>query len=139
MSPAATQLREEFNVGITQSLVPLSLYVFALALGPVVGGPLSETVGRLPCFTVLGTLGALFTLGCALVHSFAGLCVLRFLAGFCFAASLVVAAGVLNDTFRPRERGLPSSLFILTPFLGPGVAWVLPFFASVSGTVSLFC
>lgn len=122
MSPTVAQLQEEFGVGVTESLVPLSLYVFALALGPVLGGPLSETVGRHSTYTVLGTLGALFTLGCGLVHSFAGLCVLRFLAGFCFAPSLAVSAGVLNDVFKPRERGLPSALFILTPFLGPGVA-----------------
>lgn len=122
MAPAVTQLQEEFGVGVTQSLVPLSLYVFALALGPVLGGPLSETVGRHSTYTVLGTLGALFTLGCGLVHNFAGLCVLRFLAGFCYAPSLAVSAGVLNDVFKPKERGLPSALFILTPFLGPGVA-----------------
>lgn len=122
MSPATTQLREEFGVGITQSIVPLSLYVFALALGPVLGGPLSETIGRYSTYTVLGTLGALFTLGCGFVHTFDGLCILRFLAGFCFAPSLAVSAGLLNDVFKPMERGLPSALFILTPFLGPGVA-----------------
>lgn len=122
MAPATTQLQEEFGVGETASLAPLSLYVFALALGPVLGGPLSETVGRHSTYTVLCSLGALFTLGCGLVHNFAGLCVLRFLSGFCFAPSLAVSAGVLNDVFHPKERGLPSALFVLTPFLGPGVA-----------------
>jgi MFS family permease len=122
ISPATKQLQEEFGVGVAASLVPLSLYVFALGLGPVLGGPLSETVGRYPTYTVLGSLGALFTLGCGLVHSFAGLCVLRFLSGFCFAPALAVSAGVLNDVFYPRERGVPSALFVLTPFLGPGVA-----------------
>lgn len=68
MAPATTQLQEEFGVGITQSLVSLSLYVFALALGPVLGGPLSETAGRHSTYTVLGTLGAFFTLGCGLVR-----------------------------------------------------------------------
>lgn len=122
MSPATTQLQQEFGVSITQSIVPLSLYVFALALGPVLGGPLSETVGRYSTYTVLCTLGAFFTLGCGLVHSFAGLCILRFLAGFCFAPCLAVSAGLLNDVFRPMERGMPSAIFILTPFLGPGIA-----------------
>lgn len=122
MAPATTQLQEEFGVDTTQSIVPLSLYVFALGLGPVLGGPLSETVGRYFTYVGLGTMGALFTLGCGLVHSFAGLCVLRFLAGFCLGPSLAVSAGLLNDVFRPVERGMPSALFILTPFLGPGIA-----------------
>lgn len=54
-----------------------------------------------------------------LVRQFAGLCVL---AGFCFGPSLAVSAGLLNDVFKPLQRGLPSALFILMPFLGPGIA-----------------
>lgn len=122
IAPATTQLREEFGVTTTQALVPLSLYTFALALGPVLGGPLSETAGRYSSYVGLGTLGALFTLGVGLVHNFAGLCILRFLAGFCFGPSLAVSAGLLNDVFRPVQRGFPTALFILIPFLGPGIA-----------------
>ncbi|KAK1758911.1 major facilitator superfamily transporter [Echria macrotheca] len=125
LSAAPTQLQAEFGVTITQSLLPLSLYVFALGLGPVFGGPLSETVGRYPVF--LGGLigGTLFTLGAGLTHSFAGLNILRFLAGFCFAPSLAISTGTLNETFKPVERGIPSTFFVLMPFLGPGIAPVL--------------
>lgn len=122
MAPATAQLRAEFRLTTTQAIVPLSLYTFALALGPVLGGPLSETRGRYVTFVGLGSAGALFTLGAGLVRGFAGLCVLRFLAGFCFGPSLAVSAGLLNDIFRPVERGLPSALFIFSPFLGPGIA-----------------
>src|SRR5689334_14486296 len=89
------QLMAEFGVTRTQAILPLSLYVFALALGPIVGGPLSETVGRRPVF--LGGLvgGPFFTLGAGLTHSFAGLNILRFLAGFCFAPSLAISNGTI--------------------------------------------
>jgi MFS family permease len=122
MAPAVGQLKEEFGVTTTQGILPLSLYVFALGLGPVIGGPLSETVGRLPIY--MGGLigGTLFTLGGALTHSFAGLNILRFLAGFCFAPSLATSTGTINEMYKPAHRGLPSTLFILMPFLGPGVA-----------------
>jgi MFS family permease len=50
LSPAHSQFIEEFGVGSTVAILPLSLYVFALALGPVVGGPLSETFGRYPIY-----------------------------------------------------------------------------------------
>lgn len=122
MAPATSQLRAELGATVTQSLVPLSAYTFALGLGPVLGGPLSETAGRYVALVGMGTAGAAFTLGAGFVESLAGLCVLRFLAGFCFGPSLAVSAGLLNDCFRPVERGLPSALFILTPFLGPGIA-----------------
>lgn len=51
MFTTPAQLEAEFGVTTTQSILPVSMYVFALALGPVGGGPLSETVGRLPVFT----------------------------------------------------------------------------------------
>ncbi|KAB5536691.1 major facilitator superfamily transporter [Coniochaeta sp. 2T2.1] len=146
MSAAPQQLREEFDVTTTQAILPLSLYVFALALGPIIGGPLSETVGRLPVY--MGGLigGTLFTLGAALTHSFAGLNILRFLAGFCFAPSLAIATGTINETYKPAQRGIPSAFFILTPFLGPGIAPVMGAFIVVrkgwrwtQWTMMLFC
>jgi MFS family permease len=111
----------EFGVTTTQALLPLSLYIFALGLGPVVGGPLSETIGRHMVFSVFTPVGLLFTLATGFCHSFAGICILRFLAGFAFAPSLAVATGIINETFLPAERALPSVIFILMPFLGPGM------------------
>jgi MFS family permease len=112
---------KEFGVSSTVAILPLSLYVFALGLGPVVGGPLSETLGRYPVYLGTIVLGTLFTLGAGFSPTFAGLCVLRFLAGFCYAPSLAIAAGTINETFKPVKRALPSAVFILTPFLGPGL------------------
>jgi MFS family permease len=112
---------KEFGVGSTVAILPLSLYVFALALGPVVGGPLSETIGRYPVYIGSVLLGSIFTLGVGLSHTFTAVCVLRFLAGFCFAPPLAIAAGTINETFKPASRAIPSTIFILTPFLGPGL------------------
>lgn len=114
----------EFDVSSTVALLPLSLYVFALGLGPVVGGPLSETVGRYPVYIGTVSFGTLFTLGAGLSPTFRGLCVFRFLAGFCYAPSLAIAGGTINETFRPVKRGIPSTIFILSPFLGPGLGYV---------------
>ncbi len=88
----------EFNVTLTEAILPLSTYTIALGLGPVVGGPLSETIGRYPVFAISTPLGMLFTLGAGFCHSFAGLCILRFLAGFAFAPALAIAGGVMNET-----------------------------------------
>ncbi|OJJ56743.1 hypothetical protein ASPSYDRAFT_80515 [Aspergillus sydowii CBS 593.65] len=155
ISPAHSQFMEEFGVGSTVAILPLSLYVLALGLGPVVGGPLSETVGRYPVYLGTVVLGSLFTLGVGFSHSFAGVCVLRFLAGFCFAPSLAIAGGTINETFKPVRRALPSTIFILTPFLGPGLGpvvgsfivnrkgwrwtqWTMIFFGAFTVLISLF-
>ncbi|KAJ5246017.1 hypothetical protein N7468_001000 [Penicillium chermesinum] len=116
---------EEFGVSSTVAILPLSLYVFALGLGPVVGGPLSETLGRYPVYVGTLLLGSLFTLGAGFSHSIASLSVLRFLAGFCYGPSLAIAAGTINETFQPMKRAIPSTIFILTPFLGPGLGFVV--------------
>ncbi|KAJ6081456.1 hypothetical protein N7499_006330 [Penicillium canescens] len=125
LSPAHSQFMEEFEVGRTVAILPLSLYVFALALGPIIGGPLSETIGRYPVYVGSVALGCIFTLGVGLSHTFTAVCVLRFLSGLCFAPPLAIAAGTINETFKPASRAIPSTIFILTPFLGPGLGQVL--------------
>ncbi|KAF9876621.1 major facilitator superfamily transporter [Colletotrichum karsti] len=155
ISPAHTQLMEEFNVTMTQAILPLSMYVFALGLGPIVGGPLSETVGRHPVYLGSLPLGGLFTLGAGFCHNFAGICILRFLAGFCLSPSLAIGTGTINETYQPSKRALPSTLYILMPFLGPGLGpvigsfvvnrkgwrwtqWTLLFFIIVSMIATVF-
>ena len=128
MSPAHTDLMLEFGIGSTAAILPLTFYVLALAIGPVIiGGPLSEVVGRYPILLLGTPFGLLFTVGAALVptSSLAGLCALRFFAGFALSPSLAIASGVLTETFLPVERGLPVACFIVTPFLGPGMGQVI--------------
>lgn len=72
--------------------------MLALGLGPIVGGPLSETMGRKVVYIGAAALGGLFTLGAGFITSFAGLCVLRFFAGFAFGPSLSIGSGFLAET-----------------------------------------
>ncbi|CVL07856.1 related to TPO4-Proposed vacuolar polyamine transporter [Fusarium mangiferae] len=130
IAPAQPAIQNDFNVSETASLLPLSLYVFALAFGPIVGGPLSETVGRMPVYYIGFPLGMLFTLGAGLTHNFGALCFLRFMAGFAWSPMLIVAVGSISETFPlPQTRGPMMAVFILMPFLGPGLGPVLGAFA----------
>lgn len=112
---------EEFAVSRTVSILTVSLYVLALGFGPVIGGPVSETIGRQPVYVGSLALSGIFTLGAGLTHSFLGLCILRFLAGMSAGPVLAVAAGTLIEMYPVQTRGPPMALFILTPFLGPGL------------------
>ncbi|KAL7941258.1 major facilitator superfamily transporter [Trichoderma barbatum] len=125
MAAAPEQLIGEFGVTTTQSILPLSLYIFALALGPVIGGPLSETIGRYYIFMIGVFIGAIFAIGCGTVHTFAGLCILRFLCGLFYAPTLAISGGTLNEIYKPEHRGIPSTFFITTPLLGPGFGPVI--------------
>lgn len=114
---------EEFQVSSTYAILPLSLYTFALGLGAVIGGPLSETVGRYPVYLFATLLGSLFTLGVGFSQNFASICILRFFAGFFYSPSLVIAGGTINEIFQPVARAVPSVIFVMIPFLGPGIGY----------------
>ncbi len=136
MSPAHADLMLAFGATSTEAILPLSCYVIALGVGPIViGGPLSELIGRLPILLAGTPVGMLFIIGAARAptSSLAGLCILRFLAGFALSPSLAIVSGVLTETFRPVERGLPVATFIMMPFLGPGMGPVFGAFAMRKG------
>lgn len=112
---------ERFHVSTTVALLPLSLYVLALGLGPMLGAPLSETYGRRAVYLITPPLGILFTLGAGYAPTFAGLAILRFLAGMFFSPSLAIGAGTIADTCAPSERAFATTMYILSPFLGPSL------------------
>ncbi|OHE98062.1 major facilitator superfamily transporter [Colletotrichum orchidophilum] len=93
---------DEFNISSTAAFLPLSFYVLALGLGPVLGGPLSETAGRQAVHIIAVVFGGLFALGAGFTETFTG----------------AVHTQIL-------VWGLPSTIFILSPFLGPGLGLVL--------------
>lgn len=120
LSPATAQIMVEFNVSRTVALLPLSLYVLSMGFGPVVGGPLSETLGRFPVYIGMLPIGALFTLGAGFTHNFGALCFLRFMAGFTWGPIVAIGPGSINETYLPAFRGPASAIYVLMPFLGPG-------------------
>lgn len=54
------------------------------------------------------------------------LCILRFFAGFTFSPSLAIGAGTISDVNKAESRATPSSIYILSPFLGPALGFVPP-------------
>ena len=121
VAPAISSYQRDFDVTETEAVLPLSVYVFALAVGPVLGAPLSETIGRYYVYLVFTFLGGLMTLGAGLCHSFAGHCVLRFFAGFFLGPSMAIASGTLNELFLPAQRAIPACGLVATGFLGPAL------------------
>ncbi|OKL61553.1 hypothetical protein UA08_03457 [Talaromyces atroroseus] len=126
VTPARSAFMEEFHVNSTVAILSVTLYVFALGFGPVVGGPLSETVAV------------------GFSRNFGELLFFRFLSGFSWSSILAVAQGSLSETFRPAARGPVTAIFILNPLLGPGLGLyvscafgtLFSFFAAVPYTFS---
>lgn len=119
ITPGAFAIGHKFHVSHTAALLPLSLFVLGLAVGPMLAAPISETRGRSIIYKVSIPLYMLFILGAGFSKSFGGLLVCRLLAGMAGAPCLAVGAGTVADLFEPSRMAAPGALVVMAPFLGP--------------------
>ncbi|ATZ57294.1 hypothetical protein BCIN_14g04480 [Botrytis cinerea B05.10] len=131
ISPAIPFLSLAFHTSPTVSLLPLSTYVLALALGPLLAAPLSESLGRKPVYLLSVPLGCIFTLGCGFSQNIASLAILRFFAGMAYSPALAIGAGSIADCFTAAKRARPSAWYVMSPFLGPALGPVIGSFVTV--------
>lgn len=131
-TPAVAEVAAKFNVSQTVSVLGLSLYVLGLAFGPMIAAPLSETRGRLAVYRVSIPVAAAFTLGAGFSKNMASLAVCRFFAGFFGSPCLAVGAGTIADIWPPVYRAPATSIYLLTPFLGPALGPLVGGFAAES-------
>lgn len=115
ITPATPEIAERFDVSRTASILALSLFVFGLAVGPMIAAPISETFGRSVVYKVSALTYMLFVLGAGFSNSFASLLVCRFLAGTLGGPVLAVGAGTNADMYPPKNRAIASSLFVMMP------------------------
>lgn len=118
-SPSHVDVQGYFHTSTTLSLLPFTLYVYGLALGPTISAPLSETYGRRFSYFFLTPISLLFILGAGFAKNMGTLLVCRFLAGTFGSSPLAVGAGSIMDIWRGRHSAIAMTLFFLTAFLGP--------------------
>lgn len=92
--PAIEDLQKDFHIGHVVATLPLTLFVIAYGLGPLVFSPMSEhpSIGRNSIYVVTLVFFAILQIPTALVKNFAGLCILRFLSGL-FASPVLATGG----------------------------------------------
>ncbi len=115
-----------FSLGSrTLSVLPVSLFVMGLGVGPFILAPCSETVGRQPVYVMTSAVFIAFNLASAFSPSFAALNILRFFAGAAGSTGPSLGAGSIGDMFAPKERGRAQSLYGLGPLMGPVLGSIL--------------
>jgi multidrug resistance protein len=111
------------HFGITdqsQLILPTSLYLVGYVLGPLVFSPLSETYGRKIVMISTFAVYSGFTLGCALAPTFAGLVIMRLIAGIGASTPNSVIGGVYADLFSDiKLRGRIIALYMTCTTFGP--------------------
>ncbi|RAL11562.1 MFS transporter [Aspergillus homomorphus CBS 101889] len=119
IAPAVDTISTEFQVGSTVTgPLAVSLFLVTYSIGPLLLGPLSELVGRVPVLQGGNLFFLVFNLAGGFAKSFPQLLVFRLLSGFGASATLAVGSSTIGDCFRPEERGLGLALLNMGPVLG---------------------
>jgi DHA1 family bicyclomycin/chloramphenicol resistance-like MFS transporter len=122
--PALPQIGSDLNVqNANDRQLTISLFILGMAVGQMVGGPLSDKTGRKPpafwgyALFVVGSLLSLFAVSFPLLLSG------RFLQGAGISASRTVTIALVRDRYEGREMARVMSfvmtVFILVPMLAP--------------------
>ncbi|MCF0156462.1 MAG: multidrug effflux MFS transporter [Veillonella sp.] len=132
--PALPQMPEVFNTSASNIQLTLSMTVVGIAIGQLLGGPISDVVGRKKPLIIGNILCAIATFACAWANSIEFLLAARFLAGFTGSLGVVVAKAVARDMASGKALIQLLSLLMmvngLAPVLAPLVGGQVLVFAS---------
>lgn len=128
LSPASTSFQQQFGVGRVVSLLPTTLFIIGIGLGPMCFAPLSEVLGRKKGVFVPLFISSIFLCWTATCDGFASLCVTRFFAGLFGAAPLVTSGGALADMWSRHHRAAALACMGSGIILGASIA---PIFGSL--------
>lgn len=122
---------QKFAVNPTEAVLPLSLYVLAYGVGPLIFAPLSEipVIGRNPVYYLTFILFFVLSFPTAVSNSFAGLLVLRFLQGFFGSPALANAGATFSDMWSLLYVPYPLSWWVFSAWGGPALGPLMAGFA----------
>jgi DHA1 family multidrug resistance protein-like MFS transporter len=114
-----------------EAALPLSLYVLAYGMGPLIWSPLSEipAIGRSPIYAVTMAIFTIISLPTALVNNFAGFLVLRFLQGFFGSPCLATGAATMQDMYSLLYLPYALVAWVSAAYCGPALGPLLSGFA----------
>ena len=130
-TPGELGVIERFGVSNENASLPLSLYVLAYGMGPLLFAPLSELplIGRNPVYTVTFFLFVIISIPTPLVNNFAGLLVLRFLQGFFGSPCLANGGATMQDLYSLLYLPYGIAVWVSAAYCGPALGPLLSGFA----------
>lgn len=135
MLPALQQIGASLNVeSENHRQFVVSTYLLGFGVAQLLYGPLSDRFGRrLPLLAGIG-IYICSSLGSALVPTFEGLLILRFVQGLGSAATRVITISIVRDVYGGRQMAEVMSLimmvFMIVPVIAPGSGQIIMLFGS---------
>lgn len=112
VQPLLPLFSKEFGVSPAIGSLPLSVSTCALAIGMLITGTISETLGRKQVMSVSLFLTSLLAIMTFFSHSFSSLLVLRLIQGAVLAGVPSVAMAYLGEEMDARSIGAAMGLYI---------------------------
>jgi len=123
--PAIPVIKETFQVSAEVAQLTLSLSMFAIAIGTLAYGPLSDRHGRKPIMLIGLAITFAGSLFCYVAQSIEMLIVGRIIQAFGGAAGLVLARAVVRDVYGPEQAAKVIATLVMVmvvmPMLSPAV------------------
>jgi MFS transporter, DHA1 family, multidrug resistance protein len=127
--PSLPDVGHELGVAESQVQITLTASLVGLAIGQLIAGPLSDSLGRRGPLLVGLALFVVSSLGCALAPSILLLDLLRLVQGLCGAAGIVLARAIVRDHWSglaaARIYATLMAAISLGPILAPSVGAAL--------------
>lgn len=123
--PAMPQIAAELHTGSSQVQLTLTACLIGLAVGQLVAGPISDTVGRRRPLLIGLTIYTLVSLSCAVAPSIWVLTAGRLVQALGAAAGIVVARAVVRDLYEGVRLGKTFSMLMLVTGTAPILAPVI--------------
>jgi DHA1 family bicyclomycin/chloramphenicol resistance-like MFS transporter len=120
--PALPEAARDLGASIGAMQMTVSVYLFGLAVGQLVYGPLSDRLGRRPVLMAGLVLYTITSLTAAFAPNVDALIVIRIFQALGGCAGLVLGRAIIRDTAPPREAARRLALMNLMVTVGPGVA-----------------
>jgi len=123
--PAIPVIRETFAVSTEVAQLTLSLSMFAIAIGTLFYGPMSDKFGRKPIMLLGLSITLIGSVLCWLSHSIEMLIISRFIQAFGGAVGLVLARAIVRDVYGATEAARVIATLVMVmvviPMLSPAL------------------
>lgn len=137
--PAIPAMAEEFGVQVHQMGLTISIFFIGFALGQMIGGPMSDRLGRKPVALFGLLLYCMASFWIASVTSVQQMLFLRVIQAFGGGFAIVNSNAIVRDLYEGKESARMLSLISSITMLGPVIAPILGMLIlSLSGWRSIF-